>query len=86
MTADWNNLYLESADLTAVTSDDTDAVYQLAQYLIEKASAHDGSITRSGILEAMAIAKTVLSIIDKPGHSEFVDMDGHDINSNASLA
>ena len=85
MSASWKNLYPGGKNGIHVASDNPEAVFRLVESLLETVSALDGSITQNGILEAMGIAKSMLSSFDTSGNTDFSDSDFHDINSNSSV-
>ena len=88
MSANWNNLYSGGKTGIHIASDNPDEVCRLVESLLETISAHEGAITRTGILEAMAIAESVLSSLENPGKTDdmFSGGDCHDINSSSSNA
>ena len=82
MTANWKNLYPAGSNHTTVASESPEAVFRLAETLLETVGMHDGSMTRSGMLEAVAIVESVLISLEHTADTGVLDADFHDINSN----
>ena len=57
----WKNLYPGKNSGVHIASDNPDDIYQLVESLLETIGVCDSRITRTGALEALAIAENVLS-------------------------
>jgi hypothetical protein len=79
----WKNLYPGNNSGVHIASDNPADIYQLVASILETIGDCDGSVTRTGALEALAIAGSVLSSLENPvsKHGPFSDDNHHDINS-----
>lgn len=59
MSPNWNNNYSEGR--TGIASESPADVFRLLELVLRTISAHDGKVSRTAMLEALAIAQAVLS-------------------------
>jgi len=77
----WNNNYSEGR--TGIASESPADVFRLLELVLRTISAHDGKVSRTAMLEALAIAQAVLSGLENAedtddifDHGNFYDING----------
>ena len=76
----WNNNYSEGR--TGIASESPADVFRLLELVLQTISAHDGKVSRTAMLEALAIAQAVLSGLENAEDTDdiFDRGDFYDIN------
>lgn len=80
MSPNWNNNYSEGR--TGIASESPADVFRLLELVLQTISAHDGKVSRTAMLEALAIAQAVLSGLENAEDTDdiFDRGDFYDIN------
>ena len=81
------NLYPGKNSGVHIASDNPADIYQLVESLVETIEACGSRITRTGALEALAIAESLLSSLEDPvkEHDTLGDEDYQDIDSQSVI-